>query len=101
MSGALNPPPLGEGDRPQAVERAVRERRSKGCKRPIHIRKNKLCSQSKSSNTPHCEPGVAPLVTLGAILGPMAIAVDFNGKLRRVAVKVEDVGPDRMLAANP
>jgi hypothetical protein len=60
-----------------------------------------LRSKPQRPDATHLEPGVAPCITFWPIFRSVAVTVDLDRKLRLIAIEVEDIGPDGMLASNP
>jgi hypothetical protein len=63
-----------------------------------------IAAQLRRCNAHHChavflEPSVTLFVALRPIAHVMAYAVDLDGEMRFWAIKVEDIGSDRVLAA--
>ena len=99
------PATAGEGDRPEGVvegaqdSKLLRGESNDGVRRFIDI-----AAQLCRCNAHHChavflEPSVTLFVALRPIAYVMAYAVDLDGEMRFWAIKVEDIGSDRMLAA--
>ena len=65
----------------------------------IHVGQHILCGDTKDANVLGNKPGRTSFVVKHAVWFAVALAIDLDCQPRIVAIEIQDVGADRVLAA--